>query len=406
MSSDRRALVLTVVHHPEDSRIRHRQIEALLAAGWTVTYAAPFSAHGLSTARGPAGLTQIDLPRARGRRRLAAAWAARRLVHHVAHEHDVLVVHDPELVVALMGLADGMRVWDVHEDPAAALLVKEWMPRPLRRTAAWLWRRAERMAESRWDLLLAEQTYQGRFRRTHVVIPNTTAVPLAVSPVAGSRVVYLGNLTLARGAASLVEMAEILHRRTKGAVVTHVVGPARDDATRALLEAAVQEGAVVWHGFLPAREALSQLDGAVAGVSLLQDLPNYRGSMPTKIVEYLAHGVPVVTTPLPAAVELIDACHGGLVVPFDDPQAAADAVLTLMADPGLRERLAISGRRYVAEHLDWRALAPLFVDALAAAASRTPPSKPAEGIDEHLSPDLRYGGPTTHTTDPGPPHRQ
>ena len=43
-----RALVVTVVHHPEDARIRHRQIGALLDAGMQVTYAAPFAAHGLA----------------------------------------------------------------------------------------------------------------------------------------------------------------------------------------------------------------------------------------------------------------------------------------------------------------------------------------------------------------------
>ena len=47
MSRTARALVVTVVHHPEDARIRHRQIDALLAAGWEVTYAAPFSGYGL-----------------------------------------------------------------------------------------------------------------------------------------------------------------------------------------------------------------------------------------------------------------------------------------------------------------------------------------------------------------------
>ena len=41
------ALVVTVVHNPEDARIRQRQINALLAAGWEVTYVAPFGGFGL-----------------------------------------------------------------------------------------------------------------------------------------------------------------------------------------------------------------------------------------------------------------------------------------------------------------------------------------------------------------------
>ena len=69
------------------------------------------------------------------------------------------------------------------------------------------------------------------------------------------------------------------------------------------------------------------LDGALAGLSLLHDEPNFRHSMPTKVVEYMARGVPVVTTPLPAAAELARGHECGFVVPFGDPVAAAAAVL-------------------------------------------------------------------------------
>ena len=47
-------------------------------------------------------------------------------------------------------------IWDVHEDPAAALQVKSWMPKILRRPVAGAWRRAEWVAERQHHLLLAE----------------------------------------------------------------------------------------------------------------------------------------------------------------------------------------------------------------------------------------------------------
>jgi hypothetical protein len=56
------ALVMTVVHNPEDARIRQRQINALIAAGWNVTYVAPFRAFGLEVPRaGPADLGRGSL---------------------------------------------------------------------------------------------------------------------------------------------------------------------------------------------------------------------------------------------------------------------------------------------------------------------------------------------------------
>ena len=74
----------------------------------------------------------------------------------------------------------------------------------------------------------------------------------------------------------------------------------------------------------------------------LRDEPNFRHSLPTKVVEYMARGVPVVTTPLPAAAELARGHECGFVVPFGDPRAAADAVLGLDGEISLRAKM---GRR-------------------------------------------------------------
>jgi glycosyltransferase involved in cell wall biosynthesis len=132
-----------------------------------------------------------------------------------------------------------------------------------------------------------------------------------------------------------------------------------------VLEAASAAGDVIWHGALPNAEAVNRLRGALAGLSLLHDLPNYRRSLPTKVVEYMAHGVPVVTTPLPVARELVEDAGAGMIVPFGDVTATAEAVRALRADPALRERLAKAGVFAARDHLDWRLEAPVFLAALA-----------------------------------------
>jgi glycosyltransferase involved in cell wall biosynthesis len=101
---------------------------------------------------------------------------------------------------------------------------------------------------------------------------------------------------------------------------------------------------VQWHGFVPNDRIGELLVGASVGLSLLSDDPNYRVSMPSKVVEYLAHGVPVVATPLPAVAALLEEEGGGLLVPFDDIEATVRAVRRVLDEPGLRERLAAEGR--------------------------------------------------------------
>lgn len=359
-----RALVVTVVHHPQDSRIRHREIAALLDAGWQVTYLAPFSAHAVVVPAPEGGLTCVDLPRATGRERVGAARAARAQVRRLAPEHDVIVVHDPELLIATAGLRLDHLVWDVHEDPAGALAVKDWLPRPLRRPVAGAWRAAERLVERRHPLLLAEHAYADRFRREHVVVPNAVVIPRSVPAAGGARLIHVGNLTRARGSELMVEGARLAHAASAGEITLEVVGPARDEASRVAMEAGVAEGVVVWHGFQPAEQAMATIDGALAGLSLLRDLPNYRGSMPTKVVEYLAHGVPAITTPLPLARGIVAEADAGVVVPFDDPQAVADAALRLWRAPEQAAAMGERGRELVRERYDWAKGGAAFVAAL------------------------------------------
>jgi glycosyltransferase involved in cell wall biosynthesis len=383
-----RVVVCTVVHHPADARIFYRQIRALLDAGHDVTYIAPHDeaeqryvqdqrqgatpqdgersvappgtagpALAPGDAAGPGALTLVTIPRAVGRRRLGALRAARTAMTAQLAGADLLLVHDPELLLVLPPRRHRPpTVWDVHEDTAAALTTKSWLPAVLRSIAAGGVHLAEHQAERRLHLLLAEHGYNDRFAGTHPVVPNTTNVPESAAPPGGPRrVVYVGWLSPDRGSAELVELGRLLKPH---GIAVELMGQA-DGAARAHIEAGGDD--VHWHGFVPNAEALRLVEGALAGLSLLQDEANFRHSMPTKVAEYMARGVPVITTPLPLAVELVEAADGGFVVPFNDPRAARDAILKLDADPDLRVKLGQRAHEYALQNLAWGPHAAAFV---------------------------------------------
>src|SRR5699024_1382241 len=153
--------------------------------------------------------------------------------------------------------------------------------RPLRRPLSLVVRGFERRAEKRMKLLLAEEGYRPRFRDTHPVVPNTTEVPKTPLREPGDdRVVYLGHISPARGARELIELGRMLRPHD---VRLEVIGNA-DIEVRPMLREAAQEGALQWYGFVPNDRALRMCAGALAGLSLLHDAPNYRHSMPTKVV--------------------------------------------------------------------------------------------------------------------------
>lgn len=205
-------------------------------------------------------------------------------------------------------------------------------------------------------LILAETAYANRFRHAHPIVPNTTLVPADAASSGRGRAVYVGTLTRERGGDDLIAVGALLHPD----INMEILGNAYGDLGQRL-RAADRRGDVSWRGFVPNADALAAIEGATAGVSLLHDEANYRHSMPTKLIEYLARGVPFVSTPLPLARDLAVASGGGIIVPFDDPGAAAEAVRFLDADDDRRQAMAESGRRWVRDHADWARDGTAFV---------------------------------------------
>lgn len=351
-----RVLVCTVVHHTTDARIFRREIGALLSAGLDVDAIAPWPA----TDAADAHYRRFAIPRAVGRRRFGALRAARARVSALAVDAQVLVIHDPELLLVLPWRELrrlGVRVvWDVHEDLAATLGNKAYLPLPVRRILVPLVHLVERWAERRATLLLAETAYQQRFSRQHQIVHNLPLVPTAL-PVGERKrqAIYVGSITRARG---LDEMLAIAPMLAEHGIALRLIGEAPSAADR---EAIASTSNVIWDGAIPNADAMREVEESMVGLALLHDLPNYRHSMPTKILEYMASGTAVVATPLPLSREVIG--DDGVVLPsFDNIAAsAAAAIIALCDDADRRERVTRAAFACVSSHYNWNVAQAAFV---------------------------------------------
>jgi glycosyltransferase involved in cell wall biosynthesis len=202
-----------------------------------------------------------------------------------------------------------------------------------------------------------------------------TAIPMAVDGdsadprlisaarderLAGKRVlVYLGTLDRGRDIDRLFEMLAIVRKRVANVLLV-LVGDTDDRAYRAWLEReAARAGvadAVVWTGWLPVRVGWSYVRAAEIGLS-----PIPRGYLdvgtPTKTLEYLSLGIPVVGNDNPDQAIVIRESSGGMCVPYT-ARAFADAVVTLLSmDRAQRDAMADAGRAYVLARRDYDGLA-------------------------------------------------
>ncbi|MBW3606283.1 MAG: glycosyltransferase [Actinobacteria bacterium] len=315
-------LVLSTVHQADDPRVRVRTV-GVLAQRFDVRYATP----------GPPPRDQRDhhwvrLSGGRARRHLAAIAQAFR------PDVGLLSVHDPELIPLALAVSALRRipvVLDVHEDVPAQLLTKAWIPRSLRPLLAAIAALLLHVAERHIAITLAEPGYARLFHQQHPVLPNyplTAQLPAPTEPVGD--VVYVGDVTEARGAALAIDAVARMQVRHRLRLIGRCA-----PRLRVRLEAlAARQGVELdLPGFLPHDEAMAAVATAVVGLCPLEDQPNYRFSLPTKVLEYLSLGVPVVASDLPGTAAVAAGRPGVQLVPPRSVDAWSAALDRAVGEP-------------------------------------------------------------------------
>lgn len=316
-------LVLTTGHHPADARLA-RHVDAL-------------ADHGV-----PAAVLALEAPT---RWRRFAAAPAFTLTHLRRRRPRAVIFPDPELFLLgpLIARALGVRpVIDIHEDYRRVAAARGWIPAPLRplvRLAAAGTERLGRLSAAAVVVAAPELSRPGD--RLVSNLPH----PRYFSPRNESdlRLVYVGDVAATRGAAEMVELAAAL-----GDVTLELIGPVSAEAARLLDDVARREGLpsdrLVLAGRLPYEEAWRRAAGALAGLSLLHPTPAYLRAVPSKLWEYMASGIPVIASDLPAQADLVRRAGCGAVV--GSVEEAAVVVRRWRDDPEERRRRADAGREF------------------------------------------------------------
>jgi hypothetical protein len=74
--------------------------------------------------------------------------------------------------------------------------------------------------------------------------------------------------------------------------------------------------------------------------------------LPTALIEAMQYAMPVIVSDLPGQKEAVRDGVSGIVVPQRSPQAIAEAMLRLGADPGLAQSMGLAARQWALTHLD------------------------------------------------------
>jgi glycosyltransferase involved in cell wall biosynthesis len=173
------------------------------------------------------------------------------------------------------------------------------------------------------------------------------------------RVLYLGSLARARRIDFLLRVLALV-RVSLPEVTLCLVGSGNSLEDEQFLRQEVDRlrlgSSVEFRGQLPQQAAMRLVREADVCVSALEPSPVFDCASPTKLVEYMLMGRPVVANDQPEQRWLIEQSGGGLCVPYRE-DAFADALIQLLRQPDMARAMGERGRRFVVRSRNYTAIA-------------------------------------------------
>lgn len=163
------------------------------------------------------------------------------------------------------------------------------------------------------------------------------------------RVVYCGTVGMAQGVGVVIEAAgELAGGEDRLEFLIVGDGSEREQ----LMDRAEELGLdnVQFQGRVTRDEVPAILASADIGVLCLRDLPLFQDALPTKLLEYMAAGLPVVASAVGEVSDLLERARAGLPCPPEDSSALAQALRELARDPARAHASGRAGQTYARNH--------------------------------------------------------
>jgi glycosyltransferase involved in cell wall biosynthesis len=347
--------VISTVHETYDTRIFYKQI-ASLRASYEIVYFSPASG-------APEYDWIVPLPKSRSKLgRLRTQLALIRKLRHCSA--DLYLLHDPELLplgIVLKCLGKKV-VWDMHEDTYNDIKTKSYLKPITRSIVALIYKLFQSISYRLFDgFILAEDGYGCYFGHgaRFCVVHNYPLLErlsryqeVAKNP---GTIVYIGSIAANRGIFQLLDLVARLQPDFPS-ITLQLIGPFSDERLEASVRRHIRErnidGNVQVRGPMKNIDAYGELAKCMVGLALLLPEPNFTKSLPTKMFEYMALGLPVVVSNFPLWESIVKNHNAGAAVDPFDTGSASEAVRRLLSDQDLYASLSRNARQ-AAQQYSW-----------------------------------------------------
>lgn len=366
-----RVCILSSVHSALDNRVFYREAHSLRRGGHEVVLVAVHDRDEIREGIRIQGLPQVP----RWRRPLV--WLAV-LRHALASEADLFHFHDPELLLVtpvLRLLTQRPTIYDVHEANADFILVKDYLPAWLRVPISGAFRRLEpllsrlqsalifaddQIAASFEQVSLPKETLFNYPRRAFIEAAATAERARSEGEAHRAPVIlYLGGLERNRGSGLMVDALQQVRSVLPEArliLVGHFMPPDLEEEVRAHAAQRGLAGAITITGRRPFEEIGRYLVRSALGWVPWQPVAKNEKNVPTKLFEYMAYGLPVVSSDLPSTRPYVQEGVNGFLVQADSPTAHSEAILKLLSQQDEARAMGQRGQEMVRTRFNWDAM--------------------------------------------------
>lgn len=286
---------------------------------------------------------------------LPKAFRAKAALYHL---------HDPELIPLglILRLYGKKVIYDIHENIAEDIFDKEW----IRFKKVWysLYNFFEKPALKRFHIILAEDSYLKRYQartKNCLVIHNFCDLPFFRPFITDTadrdpfKLFYIGILLENRG---ILEILEAMHlAKKKGySYELHVVAELYTQVSDAVVALPFFEEIkhqVIFYGRKNLEEGYQISKQCGIGLCIIHPMSNSIESYPTKLFEYMAVGLPIVTSHFPLYKSVVEENKCGYTADPKNPDEILESMLRISLSKDQNE-MATNGRKAVEKKYNWQ----------------------------------------------------
>ena len=271
---------------------------------------------------------------------------------------DLYHLHDPDLLVLALWLKIKRKtvVFDVHEDVPKQIYAKPYLGKIQKWILSIFFIFFESFIAKRIDsVVAATPLIYNRFKVKNRNSINVNNYPKLSEFNISDKLnqerkdtIYAGVIDRNRGIVPLIK--SLSYTKAK----LNLAGFWESDAFEKEIKQSENWEKVNFLGFLNRDQISEYYSKSAVGIVTLLPTINYLESLPVKMFEYMAAGIPIVASNFPLWSKIVNRINCGICVDPESPEEIGKAINYLIDNPEESKIMGLNGRKAVIEEYNWQ----------------------------------------------------